>query len=33
MASAEMVVYCFDALRAHFSGGEAPVARFDEDAK
>lgn len=28
MASAAMVVYCFDTLQAHFDGAEEPVATF-----
>ncbi|TYZ58953.1 hypothetical protein PybrP1_001813 [[Pythium] brassicae (nom. inval.)] len=29
MASAAMVVYCFDTLHAHFDGGSEPVPAFD----
>ncbi|KAL4144324.1 hypothetical protein KRP22_003513 [Phytophthora ramorum] len=29
MASAAMVVYCFDTLQSHFDGGGAPTPRFD----
>jgi hypothetical protein len=33
MASAAMVVYCFDTLQAHFRGAQAPAPRFDVDEK
>lgn len=29
MASAAMVVYCFDTLEAHFAGSDEPAPRFD----
>uniref|UniRef100_K3XBM3 AMMECR1 domain-containing protein n=1 Tax=Globisporangium ultimum (strain ATCC 200006 / CBS 805.95 / DAOM BR144) TaxID=431595 RepID=K3XBM3_GLOUD len=31
MASAAMVVYCFDTLHAHFDGSDEPVPSFDVD--